>query len=444
MATIRRETALLLAGDSLLLVGSLWLALTLRELSAPSGAYFLRHFIAFLPLFGISFVVFFIAGLYEKQTRLVRRIMGGRVLGAQVANTVIAALTFFFLPFTIAPKTVLALYLVSSVVTISLWRFYAVPRFAVKNRQQAVLVGTGKAVEDVHEEVNHNGRYRLWFKHWVDTGKCSPEEVAAAIVSAIAEGARLVVIDTRDARVEDRLSGLYASMVEGVSFLEFSTFFEGLFDRVPLDHVDYAWLLECLPREHAVYDLAKRAFDLVMGLVASVVALPFLLVTYIVLTLSGGTPLVFFERIGRGNQLFRIVKFRTMLFNDGGDPELQKKNQVTRVGRWLRRSRIDELPQLLNILKGELSFIGPRPELPAIASVYEKEVPYYAIRHLITPGLSGWAQLRDYDAPRGAADVERTHRKLSYDLYYLKNRSFGLDLVIALKTMRALLAFSGR
>ncbi len=133
-----------------------------------------------------------------------------------------------------------------------------------------------------------------------------------------------------------------------------------------------------------------------------------------------------------------------MLFNDHGDPELQKKNRITNVGKFLRKSRIDELPQLYNVLKGDLSFIGPRPELPQIAMVYEREIPYYEIRHVITPGLSGWAQIRDYDAPRGAADVERTKRKLSYDLYYLKHRSFGLDIVIALKTIRALVSFSGK
>ena len=91
-----------------------------------------------------------------------------------------------------------------------------------------------------------------------------------------------------------------------------------------------------------------------------------------------------------------------------------------------------------------MSFIGPRPELPSIAEVYEREIPYYSIRHLIAPGLSGWAQIYDYDAPRGGADVERTKRKLSYDLYYLKNRSFGLDMTIALKTLRALASFSGK
>jgi len=95
------------------------------------------------------------------------------------------------------------------------------------------------------------------------------------------------------------------------------------------------------------------------------------------------------------------------------------------------------------VLIGNLSFIGPRPELPKIAEIYERDIPHYRMRHLITPGLSGWAQINDADAPRGSADVERTRRKLSFDLYYLKHRSFGLDLAIAIKTIRTLLSFSG-
>ena len=107
-------------------------------------------------------------------------------------------------------------------------------------------------------------------------------------------------------------------------------------------------------------------------------------------------------------------------------------DKVTRVGNFLRKTRIDELPQLWNVIRGDLSLIGPRPEIPAMVAEYERAIPYYGIRHLVKPGLSGWAQIRDFDAPKGGPDVERTRVKLSYDLYYLKHRSFGLDLAITL------------
>ena len=184
-------------------------------------------------------------------------------------------------------------------------------------------------------------------------------------------------------------------------------------------------------------------FDIILATLLAIIAVPFIAVAAIVISIEGGAPFILPERIGKNGKIIRLIKLRTMLFNDNGIPELQKKNRVTAFGRMLRKSRVDELPQLWNILAGDLSFIGPRPEFPKIAEVYEREVHQYHIRHLIAPGLSGWAQIHDYDAPRGGADVERTKRKLSYDLYYLKHRSFGLDLAISAKTLRALSSFSG-
>jgi len=138
-----------------------------------------------------------------------------------------------------------------------------------------------------------------------------------------------------------------------------------------------------------------------------------------------------------------IVKFRTMRADVSRSDNASGEQVVTYVGNFLRRTRIDELPQLWNVLKGDISLIGPRPELPTLAKVYEQEIPYYNIRHLIKPGLSGWAQLYHTDPPKVVADSEKTRRKLSYDIFYIKNRSFMLDVKIALKTIKTLLSRSG-
>ena len=444
MFSTRRETAFLLVGDLLVLVLSLWAALTIRNFALPGKEYFTEHFVPFLPVFALAVLIFFIAGLYERQTRLVKRILGIRILGSQLANTVFAAVLFFALPFAIAPKTILALYLAVSVALVSVWRFFLAPSLSVIEREHALLVGSGDLVESVFTEVNNQPKYYLSFTQLLDPNGAGegklPDRIRAAVKQ---DGVELVVIDTRDPRVKDELEGLYDLIVTGVSFVEFATFYEGLFDKVPVDHIDHAWILECLPKRNALYTFFKRVIDLIGALIGIVIAAPFIVVAALLLALEKGTPFVFHERIGCGGKTFRIVKLRSMLINDHGDPELQKQNRVTTLGSFLRKSRIDELPQLWNILAGDLSFIGPRPELPSIAAVYEREIPYYAIRHLISPGLSGWAQIYDYDAPRGGADVERTRRKLSYDLYYLKNRSFALDVVIALKTLRTLAVFSG-
>lgn len=405
MAFDRRETITLLVGDFFILVISLWVALTLRNLAVPTFSYFEINLVPFLPMFFLSLAVFYVAGLYEKQTRPIRRVMGVRIFGAQAATVAIAAILFFVLPLSIAPKTILLLYLIVSVIAESAWRFYRMSReIAEGKRVQVVLVGSGPEAVELYDEVNGNNKYLIRFVDRIETRNLSTGTVPE---------------------------------------MNFAPLYEEIFDRVPLEHLDAAQLLESLPRQRALYDNSKRLFDIVLAIIGSCIALPCIGIAALLLSLSGGTPFIWNERIGKGGRIFRIVKLRSMLFNDHGDPELQKKNRVTTLGSMLRKSRIDEFPQLWNVLTGDLSFIGPRPELPKIAEVYEREIPQYRLRHLIAPGLSGWAQIHDYDAPRGPADIVRTKRKLSFDLYYLKHRSFGLDLAIALKTLRTLLSFSG-
>lgn len=409
MAFDRRETAFLLIGDFFTLALSLWIALFLRNLAVPSFSYFEANIVPFLPMFLLSLVVFYIAGLYEKQTRPIRRVMGPRILGAQAATVAISAVLFFILPLNIAPKTILIIYLIVSVAAESLWRFYRM-RHEIEygKRMPVVLVGSGPAAIELYDEVNNNNKYLIRFVNRIERADSSTGEIG------------------------------------GILTMNVESLYEEIFDRVSLDHLDAEQLLETLPKHRVVYDNAKRLFDITLAAIGALVALPFVIVAVALLLIEGGgMPFIRHERIGRGGRIFRIVKLRSMLFNDHGDPELQKKNQVTILGRFLRKTRIDELPQLWNILVGDLSFIGPRPELPKIAEVYEREIPQYRVRHLIAPGLSGWAQINDADPPRGGADVPRTRRKLSFDLYYLKHRSFGLDLAIATKTLRTLLAFSG-
>jgi lipopolysaccharide/colanic/teichoic acid biosynthesis glycosyltransferase len=358
--------------------------------------------------------------------------MGLRVLGAQVTNAIIAALLFFALPFTIAPKTILLIFTGVSAVFISLWRYYRMQRqVALSSRTPAFLLGTGEALEELFEEINHNDRYRIRF--------LGMEPVYSA--STVKE-CTVVVADTRDPLVMRSLTDLYAKS-PAVTLLDFANVYEEVFDRVPFAQGGIDGVIESLTSRRVVYDAAKRLFDLSLALSALLIALPFILFGVVGRVITG-TPVFFLHtRIGRDGKPFIMLKLGSMLMNDHGDPELQKQNRVTAFGRVLRQSRIDELPQLWNVLRGDLSFIGPRPELPKIAEVYEREILYYHLRHQITPGLSGWAQIHDFDAPRGGADVERTKRKLSFDLYYLKHRSFGLDLAIALKTVRALVSFSG-
>ena len=209
--------------------------------------------------------------------------------------------------------------------------------------------------------------------------------------------------------------------------------------------ITYSWFLENISvSPKFTYDFLKRIMDIVLSFFLGLIS--FLLYPFVYIAVKfddGGNIFIWQERVGQNNQEIKIIKFRTMSVDDSGEGEQGRENKVTRVGKFLRASRIDELPQLWNVLKGDISLIGPRPELPNLVHLYEKEISFYNVRHLIKPGLSGWAQLYQKVVPKFSTDYEQTKTKLSYDLFYIKNRSFWLDIKIALRTVETLLSRSG-
>ncbi|MBU1558085.1 sugar transferase, partial [Patescibacteria group bacterium] len=171
----------------------------------------------------------------------------------------------------------------------------------------------------------------------------------------------------------------------------------------------------------------------------SLILYPFV---FVAIKIEGGGPVfITQERIGQGNKIIKMVKFRSMKVNDSGVWPTEEDQRITKVGKFIRKTRIDELPQLWNILKGDISLIGPRPDIIDLGKKLTKEIPYYTIRNLVKPGLSGWAQIKQDVPPHS---IEETKVRLTYDLYYVKNRSFLLDFKIALKTIKTLLSRAGK
>jgi exopolysaccharide biosynthesis polyprenyl glycosylphosphotransferase len=189
----------------------------------------------------------------------------------------------------------------------------------------------------------------------------------------------------------------------------------------------------------------KRTFDIVVSIIILLLALPVMLFTAACIVLEDGGPLIYSqERVGKGGRSFKVLKFRSMGSDaeKGGKPQWAAQNdpRVTRVGGIIRKLRIDELPQLWNVFKGEMSFVGPRPERPYFVEQLSADIPYYNVRHSIKPGITGWAQVR-YGY---GASVEDAVQKLQYDLYYVKNNSLFLDLLVLIDTLKVVLFGSGR
>ncbi|MCD5381539.1 MAG: sugar transferase, partial [Candidatus Pacebacteria bacterium] len=194
----------------------------------------------------------------------------------------------------------------------------------------------------------------------------------------------------------------------------------------------------------SMYDAVKRGIDIVGSLALLVpAAIIFPLVAMAIKLEDKGSVFYTTKRVGQFNKLITIFKLRTKNGIDAGDDALKSVLVDTKVGIFLRKTRLDELPQLINVLKGDLSFIGPRPEMPALAKVYAESISYYNTRHFLKPGLSGWAQINNLDVPRGGIDIKKTVDKLSYDLFYLERRSFFLDIQIALKTVATIIMRTG-
>lgn len=234
----------------------------------------------------------------------------------------------------------------------------------------------------------------------------------------------------------------------GVEVVRMPILYEEITQRVPVHHLESDWLIRSFVdqlRVSVFYELMKRLLDMIGGLIGLLIFAVLFPFSALATLMDSGLPIFYVqERMGKGGQTFKIYKFRTMRRDAEADGEAklaaQNDPRVTRVGNFLRRTRLDELPQFWNVLRGEMSLVGPRAERPALVAQFQKKIPFYRARLLVKPGLTGWAQI-NYGY---VANVTETAVKLEYDLYYIKHRSLMMDILIALRTIGTVLSRRGR
>lgn len=445
----RKEPLVLLAGDLFFLTASLWLTLLLRYSEPPTRELFFMHLVPFCLLFVAWVAVFYIAGLYEKHTTILQSRLATTLAMASIANAAVAVIFFYFVPmFGIAPKTILFIYLFVSFALILFWRTYGYFALRRQASANAIVIGAGEEMKALVAEVSTNPIYNLNIVSSFDLARAETADFSREIVSkAYSEDVSLILIDLAHENVEPVLPQLYNLIFSGITFIDLHKMYEDIFDKVPLSLLRYNWFLENVSTNpRTAYDALKRLMDVSLSLVLFLVSLILYPFIWVAVKLDDGGPLfITQERVGENNKPMRILKFRSMSHDDRGEYGTDSKpNEITKVGAFLRKTRLDELPQLWNVLKGDLSLIGPRPELPALVRQYTEEIPYYNVRHIVRPGLSGWAQIYHFQHPHHRVATEETKEKLSYDLYYIKNRSFLLDLKIAVRTIKTLLSIAGR
>lgn len=430
----KRDAFILLLGDLASFAGALYATLFLRRLELPSRELLVEHFLPFSFLFAIWVLIFFIAGLYDRQTNALKRKLSPLIVKTQLINSVVAVFFFYFITFyRITPKINLFIYVGLSIGLIVLWRMVISDFLYGGRRENILLLGGSQEIYELAKEINDNSRYKMNVvraKDWEDPVFAdAPKRIFT------------IVADMRHAR-EMAVPRLPELMFAGVRFIDFRDIYEDMFDRIPLSSLNDGWFLEELSSQRkVVYDFLKRAMDLMISVVLGLASLLILPFTALAIKMEDGGPVfVTQERIGKGNKIFRIRKFRSMKVSDGGKWVTANDDRLTRVGKFLRKSRIDELPQLWSVIVGDMSLIGPRPDIRKLGEELREAIPYYTMRHLIKSGLSGWAQIHQDLPPQS---VEETKERLAYDFYYLKNRSFLLDLEIALKTIKTLLSRAG-
>jgi len=446
---------IILVGDLLAFQLALLLTITVRYGGFDQGLWMVN-----LPAFtvvSLAWVVgFYIAGLYELTLLREPLRMFRTYLEGMIANLAIALAFFYLLPFVgLAPRTILFLFFAISLLIGYGWRVLA-GRFvqAKFSRLRILFIGPAEELRKVDEMLRESPLGADVVAAIATSGEAYRHNDLVwlpglhAFVDALKEHQiTTVVLGIRPDEMPELKTVLYQSLFTPVDILDRAEIEEVATGRIPLSYVTETWFLHHLKEsEKAWFESVKRGADILLAIPAGLVTLilfPF--VTLGVKLASPGPTLYSQTRVGKNGKLFRIWKFRSMSTDaeKGGaqfTADAKTDPRLFPFGRFMRRMRIDELPQVWNVLTGDLSFIGPRPERPEFVNPLLERMPYYGLRHLTRPGLTGWAQVR-FLTPN--TTVEDNLKKLQYDLYYIKNRSLLLDALILLKTVGVVLRRQG-
>jgi exopolysaccharide biosynthesis polyprenyl glycosylphosphotransferase len=398
-----------------------------------------EHFVAFFPLFVLFLIVFYANRLYELSApQKINKILT-QFLPAILINFVISVTYFYILqgkrPETITPRTNLIIFFaIFSMLFIILRRFLHKILKRVFTIKAAIIgknLDTEKLIKYLSDHPEFN--YQVVFNAEEDVLDINliRRLVMESNVSTI------IVLPHISKKLIPHLSEL-AQM--NIDFFDLPTFIETRLEKIPLSFIEESYIIEKIVWHEPKFSIAlKNLIDKMVSLLIILITLPIWIIVPIIIKISSRGPIFYIQkRIGYRGRPFYLIKFRTMIEDaEKFGPQWAQENdpRVTPVGKILRKTHLDELPQLINILKGEMSFVGPRPERPEFVEELRQKIPFYDLRHLVKPGLTGWAQLNF----RYGASIEDAREKLEYDLYYIKNRSLILDLAIILKTLSIIL-----
>jgi exopolysaccharide biosynthesis polyprenyl glycosylphosphotransferase len=459
---VREQRTILLLGDAfvslLALFGGLyfwgqkdaWLKFSLNFLQERVAIWFYL-----LPLIWMVFLV----ELYDlHRAKNLRQTVAGIALAA-LAGLLLYALVYLVSLKGSLPRLGIGIFLIFASILTLIWRLVYIQIFTAQAFLRRVLViGAGKAGETIAQVYRKLRPQPFFLVGFMDDdpkkigGKLEGFPILAGNDRLLAiietEGITEIVIAITGEMQGRTFQVLLDAQESGVDIIPMPVLYEELLGRVPIHHLESEWLIRSFVNDAQAggfYEFAKRLMDILVALAGLSICIILFPITAIMILLESRSPILYKQiRSGKGGKEYTIYKFRTMYQDAEKDGRAQvtheKDERITRVGGLLRRTHIDELPQFWNVLRGEMSIVGPRAERPELIIEYQKEIPLYRARLLVKPGITGWAQV-NYGY---SATIAQTVVKLEYDLYYIKHRSLLMDILIILRTITQVIGFRGR
>ena len=314
--------------------------------------------------------------------------------------------------------------------------------------ERVYILGTGERAQRLVQGLRQAPEIGVEIASWTGKieGAVTRESVAAHLMEVVdKQKVHRIIVAMPDRRGTIPMQELLELRMKGVKIEEATTWLEKISGKIEVENLYPSWMVfgEGF-RRSASFILMRRVASVAISLVGLILTLPLIPLIMLAVRLDSEGPVFYTQaRVGKGGRIFKVVKFRTMRHDaeSANGPQWAGDNdpRVTRIGRFLRTTRLDEIPQLWCVLKGDMAFVGPRPERPEFVEWLSQEIPYYGVRHMVRPGITGWAQVRY----KYGSTVEDAREKLQYDLFYIKNASFGLDLLIMFQTVKTVLLRRG-
>jgi len=401
------------------------------------------HLIPFSIIFLFWLITFWIAGLYDITKLRNEELFYKTLLTAFAANTALSIAFFYFIPyFIITPKISMFIDLALTALILYFWRSYYNKWARKAFKIGVIFLGASDEVLELKDLFNKNPQlgYEV-------AGVLAPDNFGE-LQNLWHDKKFSLIVPAEKFDHSQKLSGLlFQYFKKGATISDLDRFYENITWRVPISIIKEAWFLQNISEiERGFYETIKRIFDVILGIIFAVFTIVIFPVVAVGIKIFDPGPIFRHQaRVGKNGKIFTLIKFRSLpisveknMINQMHKPDTE---EITSFGKFLRKSHWDELPQVWSVLRGDMSFIGPRPEKPNFVEQLSQEIPFYEMRHLIKPGITGWAQLHN---PNAGPTIKETLGKLQYDLYYVKNRSMFLDFSIALKTLKILISGAGK